>query len=102
MIKTTIMKIGRSPVTDRYFSHRTLEDMEQQINEREIFVIEGFPEGPDVPLDRVVGKVAKAKLIGDELTVEIAPFSSEYISRVENGNVTDYTVTCISRVSEGF
>lgn len=42
MIKATIMKIGRSPVTDRYFSHRVLEEMEQQINEREIFVIEGF------------------------------------------------------------
>lgn len=113
MIKTTIMKIGRSPVTDRYFSHHVLEQMAEQINEREILVIEGFPEGPEVQLDRAIGKVNKAKLIGDELVVEITPFSSEYllhkaayhpngIGRVENGNVTDYTVTCISRVSEGY
>lgn len=40
MIKTSIMKIGRSPITDRYFSHKILESVEEQIN-KEIPVMEG-------------------------------------------------------------
>lgn len=113
MIKASIMKIGRSPITDRYFSHKILESVEEQINNKEIPVMEGFPDGTEVPLDRVIGKVVKAKLIGDELMVDIVPFNTEYalhkaayhatgIGQVENGNVMDYTVTCVSRVSEGY
>lgn len=45
--------------------------------------------------------------------VDIVPFNTEYalhkaayhatgIGQVENGNVMDYTVTCVSRVSEGY
>lgn len=76
MISAKVLSVGVSSKTGRNFPIEILLDAVKQINDnKRIFVVNGFPESPIVYLTHVTGIVKSASMVGNDLVVEIEPFT---------------------------
>lgn len=108
VIRATLLKVGNSP--QGYFSTKTLENLKEQLLTKEISVVEGVPE--DAAGSPKIGTVTGAKIVGDELVIEITPSDQEYLlhaaeyrpyGNCDNGDVIrNYSISCVVRTSEGY
>lgn len=113
-ISACIARAGASHITGRIFTPEVLEDMKAQIETKEIFCVNGFPDEPAVDLSKVIGVVKHPHIRGGDLIVDIEIGDTSYLLDTSSyratgtglldaeNKINSYEIICVSRVSEDF